>query len=352
MSARLGRSGLTLLVAVVAAALAAGNASPAADRPVEKRLSAAGLRAGLRPVRARVITGRVFRRLAAQPGAWGGTYTAKSGARVTIYSSPAYTVDQSVNQAAADYLDSLVHGPEISSVKIYLAPPAEVGTLCRSAEADGCYFSATGDIITIGEDTQWSTVEEVVTHEYGHHIANNRVNQPWPSVAYGTKRWATYEGICAKEAAGSAFPGDEGGHYRQNPGEAFAESYLHLNEVKLGVPETPWAYDPMFAPDAQSMAAIEQDVLNPWKEDALKSFSGRFSRRGQRKTVTFRTPLDGVFAVELHGPPGSTVRLSGPPEIKRLSPRLSGALVCGQRTVTAKLTAGGAGRFVAVTATP
>jgi hypothetical protein len=351
MSARSGRRGLALLV-VTAAALAVGSASPAADRGVEKHLSAAGLGQGLRPVRSRVITGKVFRRLALQPGAWGGTYTAKSGTRVTVYSSPSYPVDQTVNQAAADFIDSLVHGPEISTVKFYFAPSSEVGALCGNAEADGCYFSSTGDIISIGEDTPWSTVEEVVTHEYGHHIANNRNNQPWPAVAYGTKRWATYEGICAKEAAGVAFPGDEGDHYRQNPGEAFAESYLHLNEVKHGVPETPWAYDPMFTPNAQSLAAIEQDVVSPWKDDVLRSMSGRFSRRGQRKTITFRTPLDGVFAAELHGPRGSSLRLSGPPLVKRLSPRLSGALVCGQRTVTASLTAGGAGRFTAVTATP
>src|SRR5213076_326793 len=120
---------------------------------------------------------KVARRLAAQPGAWGGVYTKKSGAQVTIYSSRYYPVDESVNQAAADF----------------------VGSLCYTPDADGCYFPDTGEIVTVGEDTQWGTVEQVVTHEYGHHIANNRVNDPWPAIAYGTKSWATYEGVCAKE---------------------------------------------------------------------------------------------------------------------------------------------------------
>jgi hypothetical protein len=257
-----------------------------------------------------------------------------------------------VNQAAADFIGSLEHGPEISSVKIYFAPPTEVGILCYTQEADGCYFPDTGEIVTVGEDTQWSTVEQVVTHEYGHHLANNRLNDPWPSVAYGPKHWATYEGVCAKEAAGTAFPGDEGEHYFQNPGESFAESFMHLNLSKLGLAEPPWGYDPMFAPDAGAFAAIEQDVVKPWKDDAVKRWSGRFTRRGQSKTFTFKTPLDGVFASQLRGPRRSSLRLSGPTEIKRMSSTLSAALVCGQRTVSVRVVAGSAGRFTAAVAVP
>ncbi|MDQ2968671.1 MAG: hypothetical protein M3R37_10195 [Actinomycetota bacterium] len=350
MSAPQGRRGLALLL-VTAAALAAGSASPAAERPTVKRLSVFGLGHGIGHVRSRVVH-RQLRFLSLPPGAWGGSYTTRSGAKVTVQSSGEYPVDPAVNQAAADFVDSLVHGSEISAVKIYFAPPAEVGILCYTHEADGCYFPATSQIITVGEDTPWSTVEEVVTHEYGHHLASNRNNDPWPAVAYGTKRWSTYEAVCQREAAGAAFPGDGGEHYFQNPGESFAESFMHLNEAKLGLPETPWAYDPMFTPDATALAAIEQDVLKPWKRTALKHLSGRFTRRGQQKTFTFTTPLDGVFAAELHGPRGSKLTVSGPTEVKRYSAGLAAALVCGQRTVTARFTAGGAGRFAAATLIP
>jgi hypothetical protein len=351
MSALPGRRGLALLL-VAAAALAGGRASPAADRPAVKRLSVFGLGQGTGHVRSRVVQRNPRRFDSLPPGAWGGVYTARSGAHVTVYSSGEYPVDPAANQAAADFVDSLVHGSEISAVKIYFAPPAEVGILCYSKEVDGCYFPATGDIITTGEDTPWSTVEEVVSHEYGHHVATNRLNDPWPAVSFGTKRWATYEGICQKEAAGVAYPGDEGDHYFQNPGESFAESFMHLNEQKLGLPEPSWGYDPMFAPDAAALAAIEQDVLKPWKQTALKHFSGRFTRRGQQKTFTFKTPLDGVFAAELHGPRGSSLRLSGPTQVKRYSAGLAAGLVCGQRTVTARLSAGGAGRFAAAAMVP
>jgi hypothetical protein len=351
MSAPHGRRGLALLL-VTAAALAAGSPSPAADRPAVKRLNVFGLGQGFGRVRSRVVDHKVRRFASLPPGAWGGVYTAKSGAQVTIHASKEYPVDESVNQAAADFVDSLVHGKEISTVSIYFAPPAEVGIICNSQEVDGCYFPATGDIITVGEDTPWSTVEEVVTHEYGHHVANNRLNDPWPSIAYGTKRWSTYEGVCQKEAVGAAFPGDEGEHYLQNPGESFAESFLHLNEVKLGLPETPWGYDPMFTPDAGALAAIEQDVLKPWKQTALKFRKGRFSRRGQQKSFTFRTPLDGVFAAELRGPRGSTLTVKGAANVKRVSPGVSAALVCGERSVTASFKAGGPGRFAAAALIP
>jgi hypothetical protein len=350
MSGPRGRRGLALLVALTTA-LAAGTTTHAADRAAMKELSIAGLGQGTGPVRSRVLT-KGTRRLAAQPGAWGGVYTAKSGAKVTIYSSRYYPVDPAANQSAADFVDSLVHSSEISAVKIYFAPREEVGILCYSGDADGCYFPASNEIITIGEDTEWSTVEEVLAHEYGHHVANNRDNSPWPAIAYGTKRWATYEGICAKEGTGLAFPGDEGEHYFSNPGEAFAESFMHLNVVKLGLPQPQWFYDPLFAPDAAALAAIEKDVLKPWKEDTIKRWRGRFSRRGQQKTYTFKTPLDGVFAAEVLGPRGSKLRITGAADVKRISPSLSAALICGQRSVTARFSAGAAGRFAGAAAIP
>src|SRR5436190_380432 len=144
------------------------------------------------------------------------------------------------------------------------SPAEEVASLCQSEQADGCYYPDSGQLISIGQDSQYSTVEEVLTHEYGHHIATNRLNDPWPAVDWGTKRWATVENVCRKTQVGLAFPGDEGEHYLKNPGESFAESYLHLNEVRKGLPETHWFYDAQFLPSKAALDAIEQDVLQPW----------------------------------------------------------------------------------------
>ena len=80
----------------------------------------------------------------------------------------------------------------------------------------------------------------IATHEYGHHVAFNRVNPPWQAVDWGTKRWASYANVCTRTAAGSAYPGDEDGHYLQNPGEAFAETYRLLNESEAGATNFIW----------------------------------------------------------------------------------------------------------------
>ena len=47
----------------------------------------------------------------------------------------------------------------------------------------------------MGQDVGTTTAASVLTHEYGHHIADSRQNPPWPSVNWGTKRWASYENV-------------------------------------------------------------------------------------------------------------------------------------------------------------
>ena len=158
-------------------AAATDTLSAAADRPSANGLSVCGFDQGIGHVRSRIVN-RQLRFLSFPAGSWGGVYAVKSGAHVTIQSSGAYPVDPAVNQARADFVDSLVHGSEIAKVKLYFAPPAEVEALCESQEVDGCYTPATGDIVAVGEDTTWSTVEEVLAQEYGHKMTPNRTNGP------------------------------------------------------------------------------------------------------------------------------------------------------------------------------
>ena len=260
-----------VLFAFVVAALLTPASPAGAGARTQKLPRADGLRFAHGQVRDRVLASPVRAVQAALTG-WGGTYTTASGEHVTVYSSFSYPVDNARNQAWADFLAGLVHGSELSRVRVYFAPLAEVAQSCGD-EADGCYFPTTQQLVVIGEDDQYATVEEVLTHEYGHHVAYNRSNAPWAAVAWGAKRWASYENVCARRAAGTAFPGDEGANYLRNPGESFAESFLQLNEARAGTERTPWFYDDEFRPDDAALAALEQDVTQPWSAPAATTFA-------------------------------------------------------------------------------
>jgi hypothetical protein len=316
-----------------------------------KTVSVAGLGHGASGVHSRVVANRARALAALQLNGWGGVYTTAAGEQVTVYSSNAYPIDPAANQATADFVGGLVHGKEISKVTIYLAPAQEVAALCESDEVEGCYYPASAQLVSIGEDSRYSTVEEVLTHEYGHHVAANRTNDPWPAVAWGTKRWATVANVCRKTEMGLAFPGDEGENYLKNPGESFAESYLHLNEVRKGQPETRWFYDASFYPTKAALDAIEQDVLEPWDSYGMLRWKGRFTRRNQVGMATLKTPLDGLFELRLKAPRGSKVRIYGK-NAKQVSPTVARGLACGQRSFVTSVISGGAGAFTATALVP
>jgi hypothetical protein len=141
------------------------------------------------------------------------------------------------------------------------------------------------------------SAESVLTHEYGHHIAANRSNAPWPALDWGAKRWATAMNICALSKAHVVFPGDESLLYRLNPGEGFAETYRGFTERTEGHHVGPWGVlDTTLYPGGDAIPAIVADVLNPWTGNQTKSFRGRFTAHGPSvKTFTFKSRFDGTF---------------------------------------------------------
>jgi hypothetical protein len=325
--------------------------SHAATISFEKTVTDAGLGQGKGSVHSRVVTNRARALAALQLNGWGGVYTTSTGEQVTVYSSNAYPIDPAANQAVADFIAGLVHRKEVSKATVYLAPAEEVAALCESDEADGCYFPTSAQLVSIGRDSQYSTVEEVLTHEYGHHVAANRANDPWAAVAWGTKRWATLENVCKKTEMGLAFPGDEDDHYLKNPGESFAETFLHLNEVRKGLPESRWFYDAQFYPTKAALDAVEQDVLKPWDSYAMLTWKGRFTRRNQVGMATLKTPLDGVFELRLKAPRGSKIKVYGK-YTKQISPVVARGTICGQRSFITSVTSGAAGGFTAKALVP
>jgi hypothetical protein len=289
------RVSLVLAVLVTALAGSAGTAAPAPTLGFGARSD--------RPA----ITLRAGQLL---PGFSGGPVTAADGEAVTIFvQDELLAADPGVAQRFADYLASLLHGPELGTLNLYLATPDRMKEICGRA-ALACYSANAKAIVALGEDFQGVAATSIVTHEYGHHVANSQTNDPWPAVDWGTKRWASYENVCRRQQGGELFPGDEAEHYELNPGEDFAETYRVLNERRLGLPELPWlVVDPSLYPDQAALDAVAQDVTSPWRANQTLTFESRFTARATGRGFRIRTPLDGNSIVSLRAPANSRFTL-------------------------------------------
>ncbi|HEY8630639.1 MAG TPA: hypothetical protein VIL73_08905 [Gaiellaceae bacterium] len=293
---------------------------------------------------------------------WGGTYSAPDGEHVTVYISTSYPEADGVAQDWADFFAGLPHGKELSAAKVYIAPLPQVAEMCYSTEALGCYGGQT--IVVVGESTDGIAPSSIATHEYGHHVAANRSNAPWPAIDLGTKRWASQVGVCSRIASGMAFPGDEGANYSLNPGEAFAESYRVLVETTGTAAGYDWPIiDPSFRPTPESLAAIREDVLHPWVGPTTKTIRGKFLRQRRTWSTQVATLLDGDLRLRVTVPGGGAddvtlLSSDGRTVLATGSWASSGGKsveyqVCGVRSVRVRVTRGGAAaRFSLQVQTP
>ncbi len=292
----------------------------------------------------------------------GGPMTASTGEQVTVFVSTRYTAEQHNPQGWADFIASLPHGAELASVTAYIAPLDELQEICGT-QALGCYGG--GQLYSSGDVYKTVTPQEIVRHEFGHHIAANRSNPPWRAIDWGPKAWASDQGICTRTADLTAYPGDEGDHYDLNPGEAWAESYRVFAEQRAGVPPSPWEIvDPSFQPDPEALVAIEKDVLQPWTASTTRVYRRKLTLETPKVwSIPLQTPLDGDIAITVSLPKGGYHRVTllgqdGTTVVARglwsgtTTQRVSMTL-CGQRSLTLRITRrGSVGRVTAVVSFP
>jgi hypothetical protein len=344
-----------LALLAVASVAAAALVSPAGAWVPDGKRYAYGARAEAPTIVLR--TGQV------PAGFTGGPITAADGEVVTVYAQDELlAADPSTNQHWADVLSGLLHGPELSKISLFVATLDRVARLC-SPSALGCYDSASDSIVAIGQDLRGVTAQSVVTHEYGHHIANNRDNHPWPTVEWGTKRWASYENVCAKSLTGELVPGDEGQFYELNPGEEFAEDYRVLNERRAGLTESPWeVVAPSLYPDQAALDLLAQDVTTPWTANTSTTYRAVLGPRASGRGFRLATPLDGDFTARLTSPVKArfSLRLVDLTTGKVLASALAtlrvksvNVSVCGQRTLQVQVErVSGAGTFTLTVSKP
>jgi hypothetical protein len=210
-------------------------------------------------------------------------------------------------------ISSLPHGSELSSLKVYAATGPEESALCGEGTM-ACYDPVSERMVISAETEAVDGIsrESVIAHEYGHHIANNRAGGIWPAFDAGTLRWSTYERVCERKREGLAFPGNEGAHYWENPGEAFAQSYSQMVD-----PQSTWNYSPLFVPTPTSLRKLREDVENPVEpQEAVWSFDsaagsgpatiGDAVALGATSTVSreLKVPYDGRIRVRLRAQGG------------------------------------------------
>jgi hypothetical protein len=303
-------------------------------------------------------------RLAQSAITWrGGPITASTGEVVNVLVSNTLLPEAVTPEYWAEFLAGLTHGSELARVTSYHAPLAEVQQLC-GARALGCY--SRNRMISLAEPApDGTTPEEVVRHEYGHHIALYRDNAPWRAIDWGPKRWATTATVCPRVTRGDAHPGNEGSNYALNPGEAWAEVYRLLEERKDGITTGAWPIiSPSFYPDDAALQAAELDVLQPWTAGTVASSARTFGKRTPKVWwIPVATPLDGSLRitavlpkrgqheVALVGANRRTV-LTRAQWVGQRAKRIE-TTVCGQRSLFVRVTqAGSLGRVSVSFSTP
>lgn len=239
-----------------------------------------------------------------------------SGVSVAIAVTPACQVACTAAdpQQIANFLGTLIHGPEMELLTVQLDTPSQIDFDCGYG-AQACYYGSENRIVISGDGTptpDGAGREFVLAHEYGHHVARHRESPPpFPAaIDWGTARWSSYEHVCQRFRAGGLFPGDEGLHYFRDPGEAFAESFAHLRFPESGVR---WRWVSALEPDPGALRAIRKDTLDPWLGRTAFRLRGHVPpRRGGAAVRAFRTPLDGTVSLRPAGRPRYDLSLLNP----------------------------------------
>jgi hypothetical protein len=237
------------------------------------------------------------------------SFRVAGGARMQVAS---HIYDRQEVAPLVSDVSSLPHGSELSKLKLYAGTEQEVTALCGEGTM-ACYDPVSERMVISGQEEEIDGIsrESVIAHEYGHHIANNRAAGIWPAFDQGTLRWSTFEHVCERHREGLAFPGNEGAHYWENPGEAFAQSYSQLVD-----PQTTWNYSPLFAPNETSLRKLREDVLDPvepkhttWQ---FGDVAGSTSKIGEAVPLTssglsqeLKVPYDGRVRVRLRAARGA-----------------------------------------------
>jgi hypothetical protein len=256
--------------------------------------------------RDRVFSGPVARSSELRGATPAKKFLTPDGIAVEVRVSQSVSNPDAVAQEIVSFLGTRLHGSELGKLRVFIGTPSEIADACGGdSDVLACYSAGERRMYIPDRDpgagsSAGFSRNYAITHEYGHHIANSRSNSPFPALNYGAKYWSSYKFVCVGADRGLYFPGNQGAHYLEDPGEGFADSYAHLPEN--GFSNVPWQFNERLRPDAGAFAALRRDVLDPWRSSKRKVVTGTLSSTHRSRLTSFHTSLDGTIDLRVHGP--------------------------------------------------
>jgi hypothetical protein len=230
-----------------------------------------------------------------------GTYPTPDGTPIEVAVAESVPERDATAQGIVNFLGSRLHGAELAQLRVFVATPPEVNAACGGGRGVlACYAVGERRMYVPDRDPGTGgpfTRDYAITHEYGHHLAAFRSNAPFPAISYGAKYWSSHEFVCAGVDRGAYFPGDQGDHYLDDPGEAFADAYAHVH-----YPDVFWQYNATLRPDAAALEAVRRDVLDPWRAQRRRVVRGSLNSARRSRATIARASLDGTIELRLSGP--------------------------------------------------
>lgn len=265
-------------------------------------LAPAATAAGAPAFRDRVLKNPVVRSAGPRGAGPEAPYRAQDGQIVMVRVSGAVPNGPAVAQQIVNFLGTRVHGLELGRLRVFIGTPTEIQGTCGGDRVLACYAAGERRMYIPDRDSAAGTGtgftrDYAVTHEYGHHLANFRSNSPWPALDWGAKFWSSYEYVCAGVQQGRYFPGNQGDHYLDDPGESFADAYAHMH-----YPDMPWQFNDGLRPNAGAFEALRRDVLSPWRGNRQRTFRGTLRPGLNARATAFTLTLDGRVDLRLAGP--------------------------------------------------
>jgi hypothetical protein len=337
-----------LAAAAFVAVVAPANAAQETLQPL-RPVTAANSAPFTPPVRDAVLTGPLGPNSVKARAAAVARYSTRDGVSIPVEISPSYKASASVIQSYVTYLGSLMHGSELSSLHVYIAPPKQITSTFCGAGALACYEGDNQTMYVPGAQQQSNPpLQFLIAHEYGHHIELSRSNAPWSAFDTGTKNWFTYEQVCARMRDRKL-----GTNYWNDPSEGFAEAYADSQYAGVSFP-----YSTLMLPDQGAYNAIRTDVLQPWTGPHAVPFTGSLaSTRGASQTFQLSAPLDGTATFTLSPPAKTDYRLTVMAGNQTLAKGTKGTTtirtLCGVRSLKLQVTrASGSGPFSLIANVP